>query len=164
MASMRPVLVSLVAAVASLGTAASCGGSVRAVFHPTDATFRPAPGARPQVYAAINAADVPRVPSRSVGTIEVTVPSSSGIQRALEVAADKGRELGCWIVVEEAAFAAARSRASLDHGAQAQLAHGGGGGHDEPARHGASPASDGSQTMAFHCVIQTAGTTAAWTR
>lgn len=143
-------------AIAIASVAIGCGSTTRSVFHLTDQTFRPAPGSAPAVYLVVD--DVPRSRMRSVGTIVVTVAQSSGIQRAIEVAKEKGRQLGCWILIEESIFATARTRASLDHGAAVQLAHGGGdhGGQDR----GGSESSDGKLTAEFHCVLQDAGTSA----
>ena len=130
-----------------------CAPSTRTVFHQSDPTFRPAPGPAPRVYSELNAGDVPKVPMRSVGLVEVTVPESSGIARAIELAMQKGRELGCWILIEQSAFTTLDTRASrieLAHGARIVLAHTGGGGAD----HGAAPASEGKLTAEFHCVLR----------
>jgi hypothetical protein len=137
------------AAVISLASLASCGSSARPVFHASDPSFRPAPGARPPVYLPLDLADVPRVQMRSVGIIEVTVPARGGLEAAAELAAAKGRELGCWIVVEHGAFARLQARASLAFGARVLLAHGGG----SHLPHAAPPA---RQTAQFDCVLQAA--------
>lgn len=129
-----------------------CGVSTRSVFHPTDRSFRPAPGSKPAVYLSID--DVPKLGMRSVGLIEVTVPESSGIKGAIDVASKKGSELGCWILIEESIFATVQMRASLDHGVTLQLAHGGGGTDPGGQGHGASGASGGKLTAEFHCVVQ----------
>ncbi len=140
--------------VFSVLVVAACGGSVRTVFHPTDASFRPTPGSAPPVYLMVNRHDLPAVGMRSVGRIEVTVPSSSGIQGAIEAAEREGARLGCWILVEHAVFEAREPSARLEHGGAAFLAHGGGGRHSEPERHGAGPSQDGSQVHEFHCVLK----------
>lgn len=132
---------------------ACSGSSVRAVFHPSDPSFRATPGTLPRAYLENELDAVPRVPMRSVGLIEVTVPASSGMHRVVEAAAEKGRELGCWILVERSAFATLQSSAALSFGARAYLAHGGGGGHGPVPPTGAQ-ASDGSITAEFDCVMQ----------
>lgn len=134
---------------------ACAGSSVRAVFHPSDPSFRATPGALPRAYLENELDAVPRVPMRSVGLIEVTVPASSGMRRVVEAAAEKGRQLGCWILVEHSAFATLQSSAALPFGARAYLAHGGGGGggHGPVAASGAQ-ASDGAITGEFDCVMQ----------
>lgn len=126
-----------------------CSGGVRSVFHPSDPAFRPTPGPMPRVYLEIDLADVPKVGMRSVGLIEVRVPKSSGIERAIDVAAEKGRELGCWILIEHSTFARVEPRASLDHGAIVTLAHGGVG------HVGRSPSPRASVTAEFDCIVRT---------
>ena len=132
---------------------ASCHGGARATFHLSDPRFRPTPGATPRVYLPADLAGVPRVPMRSVGLIEVTVPERGGIAAAAEAAAAKGRELGCWIVVEHGAFARLPARASLAHGARVLLAHGTVGHvhHVAPRRAGRR------QTLQLDRVLQIAG-------
>lgn len=83
---------------------------------------------------------------RSVGLIEVTMPKSTGIDRAVEAAAKKGSELGCWIVVEHSAFASLESRASVAHGATVILAHG--------VPHVGRTASPKQRIAQFDCVVQ----------
>lgn len=95
----------LVTTVAMMG----CSGSIRATFQSTDPTFRPSPGPPPRIYLESNLHEVPETGFRSVGLIEVTVPESSGIQRMLDVAAKKGQELGCWILIEHSAFTSIES-------------------------------------------------------
>lgn len=85
---------------------------------------------------------------RSVGFIQVTVPGDSGISRAIEVATAKGRDLGCWILIEHGAFATVQSSAPLDHGASIILAHG-------PGLHIRGPVGPkGKLTAKFDCVMQ----------
>ncbi len=147
--SMRSAAFLLIVVSFSSGASSGCAGSVRATFHPIDETFRPSPGPAPRVYVEGNIADVPKVGLRSVGLIEVTVPQSSGIDRAIAVAIDKGRELGCWILIEHSAFATVSSSAELDHGARMILAHGAG-----PTPQGGGPKR--KLVTEFDCVIQTA--------
>ena len=61
---------------------------------------------------------------RSVGLIEVSVRAGDGIEQALSVAAAKGGELGCWIVVEHGAFVVLQARRASDLDGRALLAHG----------------------------------------
>ena len=132
----------------------SCSGSsIRAAFHPTDPSFRGTPGPAPRAYLENEIDAVPKVSMRSVGLIEVTVPASSGIRRTVEAAVEKGRELGCWILVEHSAFATLQSSSSLAFGARIYLAHGGGGHGPSTSGDGAS-ASDGTLTAEFDCVVQ----------
>ncbi len=143
---MRPAQRMISVTVLAVGLSVGCGPSTRAVFHPSDPGFVPKPGANPPVYLERNLAEVPHQPMRSVGLIEVTVPETSGIDRAIEVAAEKGRDLGCWILIEHAAFASVRSRASLEHDASVILAHGGADMH-RPVM------APGKLTAKFDCVL-----------
>ncbi len=114
----------LLAAVASGGVA--CGGDrARVAFHPTDTSFRAAPGPAPRVYLAADVGEVPPVKLRSVGLIEVAVPVSKGMSRAVELAVERGRQLGCWILVEHSIFATVQSRAVVGFGGTIYLTHGG---------------------------------------
>lgn len=149
-AALLSIVVTLLGGVASLG----CSRSTRSVFRPSDPAFTPRAGAIPTVYLRRNIEDVPKQGMRSVGLIEVTVPTGSGIDGAMEAAAKKGSELGCWILIEHAAFAEMQSRASLDHGATVILAHGAG-------PHIGRPPSPG-QRMEFDCVVQTNSVRAAF--
>lgn len=101
-----------------------CAPSVHTNFHPTDPKFAPTPGPPPRVYVESSLADVPRSKMRSVGIIEVIVPERKGLEHAMELAVKRGRELGCWLLIEHAAFEKLQSRASLGFGAAVTLAHG----------------------------------------
>lgn len=129
-----------------------CASATRSAFHQSDPSFRPSRGSAPRVYLERDLDQVPPGALKSVGLVEVTVPESSGIARAIELAAEKGREVGCWILVEHEAFAALQttrqSRVELSHGAIIMLAHGGGGGG------GDAPSSEGMLTVEFDCVIE----------
>ena len=103
--------------------ALGCAAPVRARFEATDPTFRAMAGPRPRVYVDSNLDGMSATGLRSVGLITVRVPRSSGIQRVLELAADKGQELGCWIVVEHDAFSRL-PRATLGDRVEIHLAHG----------------------------------------
>ena len=59
----------------------------------------------------------------SVGLVEVKVPASSGLKRAVVVAATKGRELGCWVMIEHSVFAELNQASWNVFGARALLAH-----------------------------------------
>jgi hypothetical protein len=126
---------------------ASCGNSASSVFHPSDPSFRPSPGPKPPVYLLRNLAEVPRVQMRSVGLIEVTVAERRGNTAAAEVAAEQGRELGCWIVVEHGAFTSLQTRASRDHDARVLLVHSG-------ASHISHASPRARHTVQFDCVLQ----------
>jgi len=140
---------SRLAAYALLGASmfvCGCGGSTpRAVFHPSDPTFREIPGPPPRAYLDADVDAVPRVKLRSVGIIEVRVSEGRGGKRAAEIAIEKGRQLGCWILVEHSAFPAVQSRASVAFGAEIYLAHGG-------APHVAAP--NPPRTFEFDCVVR----------
>lgn len=135
----------------SIISALGCSASSRSSFQPTDPTFKPKAGPAPRVYLEANIADVPNVPMRTVGVISVTVPESSGIKSAIDVAVAKGQELGCWILVEHSAFEALPSHSQLTGGARIFLAHGGGGGD---TGHAQENTSGGSVTAEFDCVLQ----------
>lgn len=126
----------------ALAWAVGCSSSPQTVFHPTDSSFRPSPGPSPKLYDRSNVAELRLVGMRSVGRIEVNVPESSGKKRVIELAVEKGRELGCWALVEHSAFATLKT--ALENGARIWLAHGGG--------HDASP---GALHAEFHCVMKT---------
>ncbi len=79
---------------------------------------------------------------RSVGLIRINLPESSGRKRVLELAVEKGRELGCWVLVEHSAFTSLN--AELEDGARIFLAHAGG--------HEAAP---GALQAEFDCVLST---------
>ncbi len=128
---------------------AACSSGIRSSFLATDPSFTPSPGATPMVY--LDPSEVPRIPLRSVGIIEVTVPGSSGVSGAVEAAAAKGREIGCAMLVEHSVFDEVVSRArGGGHGATFVFAHGGG---PEPAHHESS-SDDGTLTAEFDCVVR----------
>ena len=139
--------------VALCASLIGCAGGARASFHPRDPTFHPGPGPAPRVYLHGDVAGVPKVGLRSVGIIEVTVLESKDIQRAINAAVDKGRELGCWILIEHSAFAETQSNAMNDRNTRFLLAHGPG-----LSVHTRSPSR--SRTVSFDCVIATARSTA----
>lgn len=111
-------------AVVTLIVMLGCAQTAHSVFHATDAAFTPKPGPTPRVYVDSNRTEVPRAKIRSVGVIEITVPKKDGVKRAIEVAAEKGRELGCWMLIEHSTFETLQSRASLEFGASITLVHG----------------------------------------
>jgi hypothetical protein len=78
-------------------------------FDLKDPKYTPSPGDAPRVFLRSTSEALPDVPMRSVGII--TVPTTSDA-RAMQMAADRGRELGCWIVVEHQRF----SRRQADAG------------------------------------------------
>lgn len=141
-----PSTVSLTRSLLFVACLAGCGASTRATFHASDPNFRQRPGPAPRAYLEADVDKIPRVPMRSVGIIEVVVPNSSVTARGVQAAIEKGRDLGCWIVVEHSVFVVARSRASLDFGARIYLAHG-------PAPH-ISGAPRRSAKIEFDCVVQ----------
>lgn len=122
----------------------ACAGSTRAVFIPSDSSFKPSPGASPALYLDDDIDDVPNAPMRSVGVIEVRI-NSGDESRSAELAITKGREIGCWILVERSAFERLRERARLEHGAIVILAHG-------PGPHIAG-APRPKVTTVFHCIV-----------
>lgn len=74
-----------------------CAARAQTTFHPTDASFTArSRSSDPKVY--LHAEDVPSGALRSVGIIEVR-----GIDAEVKAAA-KGRELGCWAVIDHAVF------------------------------------------------------------
>jgi hypothetical protein len=97
---------------------ASACASTGPAFRATDPTFTPRPGPTPRVF--VERADVPDVALRSVGIIEVKARSREG---AIERAAAKGAELGCWALIEHHVFVY-MNQARLVFGARVYLAHG----------------------------------------
>jgi len=141
------ILVTVFGVAAMIG----CAGTTRSVFHPTDPTFAPRTGPMPRVYLHRNLANVPASGMRSVGLIAVTVRESSGIERAIEVATDKGSELGCWILIEHSAFEAIKPHASIAHGATVILIHGSLGGLPGSLNVNSSS----GKTTVFDCIMPT---------
>lgn len=144
----------MIVAVVILGGATGsmgCSSSLRVSFHPSDSTFTPTPGPLPRIYMESNLHEVPTSGIRSVGIIEVTVPASSGTQRTFDVAAKKGQELGCWILVEHSAFMNLASKASSRFGAVVVLVHGDG--HAAGGSTGGNASSGGTLTAEFDCVV-----------
>ena len=122
-----------------------CAPAVHSVFHATDASYVPKPGPTPRVYLEAKHVDFPRSQLRSVGIIEVTVPKKHGMERAIELAAAKGRELGCWLVIEHSTFE--KLAVSLAFDARVSLAHG------PPS---AAPAArvPAKLTAEFYCIVK----------
>lgn len=141
------------AALAAL-VAVGCSAGVRSAFRPTDPTFTPRPGPVPRVY--LYAADVPPVRLRSVGLIEVTVPAKSGISDAMEAAAAKGQEVGCWALIEHTAFAHMKAHGSLGGHVRVGiiLVHGSGPSSQEQSRGKEAAPDEPDETTRFDCVIQ----------
>lgn len=147
---MKHLFARQLAVMASVGCGLGCSPDVKSAFHASDPSFRPAPGTRPLVYLDDHLPDLPRRPMHSVGIIEVSLPERTGGSAAAEVARAKGDELGCWIVVEHAAFTRMQASAALDHGAQVLLVHGTGG-----HVHGVVvPRGGRRQTVQFDCVLK----------
>ena len=85
-----------------------CSVGTHSEFRQTQARFSPRPGRSPRVYLYL--AEVPDLPLRSVGVIWVSVPARHGIKGVAEAAADRGRRVGCWALVERSIFSRLRSR------------------------------------------------------
>lgn len=136
----------------------ACSAKGGVVFHATDVTFSPSPGAAPRVFAQANIAEVPNETMHSVGLIEVTF-TRRHVHRAYERAREKGRELGCWIVIEHTAFEELGARASRIDGVAIILVHGG------PPHTPNVRVRDGD-VMQFDCVVRGAATKSAdqWQR
>jgi hypothetical protein len=83
--------------------------SQSAHFDLKDPKYAPSPGDAPRVFLRSTSEALPEVPMRSVGII--TVPRTSD-ERAAQMAADRGRELGCWLVVEHERFSRRQAHAS----------------------------------------------------
>jgi hypothetical protein len=126
-------------------TVLGCGQTIRSTFQATDPTFTPSPGPTPRVYVESNRADIPRVKLRSVGVLAITVAKKYGLSRAVELAADKGRELGCWAVIEHSTFETLQSHA-LSFDARVILAHG----PPHTPKHAGPPT---TLTVEFDCVL-----------
>lgn len=134
--------------------ALGCGsGGMGAVFHRTDPHFRASAGAAPRVYFERDLDAVPSVGLHSVGLIVVRVPSKRGPARAAALAVEKGRELGCWLLIEHSAFATLQTSTSLTSGARIFLAHG-------SAEHAAPVTA--ALKIEFDCVVQNEGSQAAF--
>jgi hypothetical protein len=99
---------------------AACATSTRASLRASDPTFVPAPGLTPAVYTSARAAEIPADARRSVGLVEVHADTEA---QAAELASAKGREIGCWMLIEHTVFE--HRGAELADGGRIYLAHGG---------------------------------------
>lgn len=138
---------------------AGCSGT-RASFRPTDPSFVPSPlqGASLRVYFFKE--EVPNVPMRSVGIVEVSVPGGDREERRItDAAAAKGKELGCWALIRHSVYSEMQKHASAWFGRHSgvMLVHGSGGGggggsgsygHYEPER---------ERKESFDCVVRRDG-------
>ena len=122
-----------------------CSTKPRVVFHATDPKFSAEPGSVPRGFTEENISEVPKEPMHSVGIIEVTFLQRH-LDLAVERAIEKGRELGCWIVVEHGVFLQLRTQASRDGGVTIILVHGG-----APHTPSVRPPAD---VMQFDCVVR----------
>ena len=126
-------------------------------FHQTDPSFQPTPvsagGDSPAVY--LNEKEVPRVAIRSVGIITVVAWPGISNEELRQKAAAKGKELGCWAVVEHSAFLMLRLDTSAWMGeseATVILVHEGGGGGGGGGGHGGGSGSRSDRR--FDCVVR----------
>lgn len=142
-------------------TTAGCSG-VQISFRRTDPSFVASPlegAVTPRVY--FFAEDVPKVPLRSVGIVEVSVPGGhrDEMKAFTDGAVAKGKELGCWALVRHTVYERIQkqARAWSERHYGVRLVHGsgssgGGGGssygHAEP--HGELP----RRTESFDCVVR----------
>lgn len=120
----------------------SCGGVARVAFAQTDATYTPKPGPVPRIYLA--GEPVPAVAMKSVGVITVKHESSDNARAA---AAEKGRQLGCFILVERTGRPLADLDRSPGDGVVIHHAHGA-----APSTHGVPHPN--THSMSFDCVIR----------
>lgn len=131
-----------------------CSG-MSASFHQTDDTFLPVPIAigSPAVYFFPK--EVPAAPMRSVGIITVVAPAATGSRELARLVAAKGKEVGCWALVEHSVFLLMQSRSTLwDVGPTAKivLVHGGGGGAG--GGHPYESAGESEKKSTFDCLIK----------
>jgi len=120
----------------------SCGGAARIAFEQTDATFTPRPGPVPRIYLA--GEPVPAFAMKSVGVITVRHENIDNVRAAT---AEKGRQLGCFILVERTGRPLADLDRSRGHGVTIYRAHGGG----SSIHAGRHPK---MHSMSFDCVIR----------
>jgi hypothetical protein len=118
--------------ILSAALLSACSG-ITVSFTQTDATFRAAPTAKTPPRVLLDVAEVPSVPMRSVGLIRVAAPAEATKSEIARVAADKGRELGCAMLIEHSAFIVSQRQAHRQFGphaapARVLLVHGSGGG------------------------------------
>lgn len=121
----------------------SCGGAARVAFAQTDAVYIPRPGPLPRIYLAGD--PVPAVAMRSVGVITVR---HENIDNARAAAAEKGRQLGCFILVERTGRPLDDLDRSRADGVTIHRAHGG-----APSMHAAPHPN--ARSVSFDCVIRT---------
>ena len=132
-------------------------------FHQTDPSFQPAPvfagGGSPAVY--LNEKEVPRVPIRSVGIITVAAWPGISAEELRQKAAAKGKELGCWAVIEHSAFLMLQVHPSAWMGeSEAKVilvhdgGHGGGGGSGSGGGGGHGGGSGSRGDRRFDCVVR----------
>lgn len=127
----------------------ACTPGARVVFEATDPQFRATPGPEPRVYFESelgSAEQLPRGELRSVGVISVV--SNGNLEHAGRLAAAKGRELGCAMVIESTAFARLGTRAVIGDGFVVTLAHG--------PPHAPAHRTPANRRVRFHCVVRDA--------
>jgi len=149
----RRILLASISTVVGSVVALGCGPYVESAFRPSDRTFTPRRGRTPPVYLYYSS-EVPTVRMRSVGIVAVSVPARSGLDGVIHAAAAKGRDVGCWALVEESLFAQLASRALTSQvGALPILVHGGG--FNGPRRVSIPPPRDRSVVAAeFECAFR----------
>lgn len=122
----------------------ACTPGARVAFEATDPQFRAMPGPEPRVYFESELDHLPRGELRSVGVISVV--SNGNLEHAGRLAAAKGRELGCAMVIEYAAFARMGTRAVIGDGFVVTLAHG--------PPHAPAHRTPANRRVRFHCVVR----------
>jgi hypothetical protein len=133
-----------ISVVALIGCA---GTSHSVVFQSTDQTFVAQAGQTPAVYVEADDVKGPKSTLRSVGLIKVTARESSGLEHVIELAAEKGRELGCWMVIEHKAFESMQAQVELEGGGSIILAHG-------AAPHAGPAPRPNNRTTVFDCIVR----------
>ena len=132
----RPLL------LGALASALACASASRVAFDVTDSAFRATPGPEPRVY--FTAAQLPAGRLRSVGVISVV--SRGDAAHAGRLAAKKGSELGCWILIEHAAYERLGHGVRVHDGFVVVLAHG--------APHIVPHAGPEQRRVQFDCVVR----------
>lgn len=84
----------------------------------------------------------------SAGVITVSWRSRAPIEQATQAAAQKGSQLGCWILIEHSDIPSPTGRKQLDDGATLVLAHGTAGAIHDTSHHAKL------RTALFDCMIR----------
>lgn len=125
-------------------------------FHPTDHSFQALPASEHSPVVYLDPGNVPSVPMRSVGLITIVGPWDFSDRELVQAAAAKGKELGCWAVIEHTVYLRLLHKHSFWDGEGTTLVipvHGGGGGGGGQGSYG-SVGGPPRRKTSFDCVVK----------